>query len=152
MKLQTLAVAVAGTVLSFSVHAQSAPEKPPALNQMLQEGAVQIVETFETPKESITGYVIKQANGKHNILYGVDDYLMAGVLVDPEGSNLTAQYAKTKVPKTDYSVVAENLSNNQFIVSEGAEDAPEIYVFSDANCAFCKRFYDMSGVFQVSWH
>lgn len=141
MRRSIRVAAIAGLMLSVNANAS---DYPPALEYMVSSGAAEVVDTFETETSDLDGYVVKQPDGSHVIVYGMGDYAMAGVLVNPDGDNLTKQYSATHIPKPDHSSVGEQLAGNEFLVSEGSEDAPEIYVFSDPNCPYCKKFFTES--------
>lgn len=127
---------------TIPVSAMAEQTVPPALQMMIDSNAAELVERFDTPSPTIKGYVIEQSSGDHVIIYGVDGHAMAGVLVDEEGKNLTKRYAAKYIPEPDFSHAGEKVAQSEYLVSEGAEDAPEIYVFSDPNCPYCKRFYE----------
>lgn len=154
MKKSVLLSLFAASTLSLSA---TAAELPPALDYMIESGAANLVESFETDKEGLDGYVIKQPDGNHVIVYGMGKHSMAGVLLDEEGRNLTNRYADLYIPKPDHSDVAEDLKETNRVVTEGSADAPEMYVFADPNCGYCKRFYSQTrdlvanGELRINW-
>jgi thiol:disulfide interchange protein DsbG len=155
LKKSILALAAACSIATFPASAQQ--EIPAPLEYMVSSGSVELVKSFETEKEGLTGYVIRQNNGSQTIVYGFDEYAIAGVLINGEGENLTNRYADEHIPKPDYSSTADLLSQSEYLVTEGADDAPEMFVFSDPNCPYCKRFYQMSrqyvesGQVKINW-
>lgn len=116
-----------------------------------------VVKSFETPAPGLSGYVVKMADGKTGIVYGIGDYVIAGTLLDAKGNDLTKKYAATQLPKPDYEEMAQALAQDPYLVSEGREGAPEIYVFADPNCIFCHKFWKQTrdwvadGKVQLHW-
>jgi thiol:disulfide interchange protein DsbG len=155
VKKSFIAVAVAMTLgSSMAVAADSVPSP---IEYMISSGSVELVKTFETEKEGLNGYVIRQNDGTQTIVYGLDDYAIAGVLINADGENLTNRYAEEHIPKPDYADIAAQLAEKGSLVTEGPEGAPEMYVFSDPNCPYCKRFFEMSrpyveqGKVRINW-
>ena len=65
-------------------------------------------------------------------------------LLESDGNDLTRQYTTRYISKPTYASVAEKLSRDTHLVSEGGKNAPEIYVFADPNCIFCHKFWQQT--------
>lgn len=121
-----------------------ADETDPGIAALQDRLGFTVIKSFETPAQGVTGYVIEGGDGKTGIVYGMGEYVLSGSLLDAEGNDLTRQYAASQLPKPDYATVARALEQDPHLVSEGAEDAPEIYVFADPNCIFCHKFWQQT--------
>lgn len=156
MKKSLIALATASAVFSGIVQAEE-EQLPQPMQMIVETGAAEVVKTFDTERGDIQGYVIKQANGNHTIVYGLDDYAFAGVLLNEKGENLTNRYAAEHIPEPDLTGVAEKIMSSEHLLTEGPEGAPELYVFTDPNCPYCAKFFEMSrsyveqGKVQIHW-
>lgn len=148
-------IAVSTGVASAATAATS--DVDPGIASLQEKIGFNIIKSFETPAPGVTGYVIESGDAKTGIVYGLGDYVLSGALMDAQGKNLTEQYAASQLPKPDYGAVAELLAQDSYLVSEGPEDAPEIYVFADPNCVFCHKFWQQTrdwvaeGKVQLHW-
>ena len=153
-KMVVSAVALAASVLAFSAQA----ETPKALDMPLKNG-MKIDKSFPV-SPSLNGWVISPTNGSQppSIVYTTADgnYLLAGILVDASGQNLTQQFSETQIPKPDYSPLFAKLEKSAY-VAEGAKNPKQIiYAFMDPNCIFCHLMwkevqpYEQEGL-QVRW-
>jgi len=143
VKKSLIALATASALFSGVVQAKES-QLPQPMQMIVDSGAAEVVKTFDTERDDIQGYVIKQANGKHTIVYGLDNYAFAGVLLNEKGENLTNRYAALHVPEPDLTDVAQKIMASEYLVTEGKKGAPEIYVFTDPNCPYCAKFFEMS--------
>ncbi len=110
---------------------------PPALTYSIQQGRLKLMRTFSA-QAGMTGYLVER-NGHYGILYGRDGYLFAGELIGPDGSNLTAQYVRQYLPKTDFKNIVHALERNGHLVELGNQSAPVLYIFEDPNCIYCHK-------------
>lgn len=117
---------------------------PTALQTMLDAGVLKFVKTFETEAPGLTGIIVSQPNGQQIVLYGLDDYMVGGILMNGKGENLTQIYSDTLTDRPDISEIALKVVDDKHLVTEGADGAPEVYVFADPNCYYCEKFYELS--------
>lgn len=133
------------------------PDIDPGIAALQDRAGFSVLKSFKTPAEGVTGYVVETDDGKSGIVYGLGDYVFSGSLLDAQGNDLTRQYTVSQLPKPDYASVAKVLAQDPHLVSEGAEGAPEIYVFADPNCIFCHKFWQQTrgwvaaGKVQLHW-
>ena len=112
---------------------------PQALTLALKSGLK--LETRFKAAGGMTGWVVSEGPGKSQILFSPPDgtVLIAGVMVDAAGKNLTNEYTALYAPKLDYDKAWARLEKSAFVSEGPADDKAKsvIYVFSDANCSFC---------------
>ncbi|MGA7801831.1 MAG: thiol:disulfide interchange protein DsbG [Gammaproteobacteria bacterium] len=118
-----------------------APTLPKPLAPLAQKLGLVVVKTFKTDAQGITGYVVKNRKGQFGVVYSYKDFLISGDLLNAEGKNLTQKYAQEHIPKPDYAGVIKSLAGSPNLVSEGKPGTPEIYVFADPNCYFCRKLW-----------
>lgn len=150
-KMVISAVALAASVLAFSAQAETAT--PKALDLPLRNG-MKVDKQF-TVSPNLNGWVLSSATGgQPSIVYTTADgnYLLAGMLIDSTGQNLTQQYADQYLPKPDFAKLEKSA-----YVAEGAKNPKQIvYAFMDPNCIFCHLMwkavqpYEQEGL-QVRW-
>lgn len=148
--------AIAIAAVAFASAAHAAPPLPPVLNGAVSAG-VTVVKQFPAPS-GLTGWVLAQG-GKHSVVYTTADRktLIAGVLIDERGQNLSALHEAAQVPQPDLSAAFLKLEKSAY-VAEGATRKPKsvIYAFVDANCPYCHYLwqavqpYEAAGL-QVRW-
>lgn len=132
------------------------PAIPPVL-QNLQPQGITVVRSFPGP-DGLTGWVIK-LSGRSLVVFTTPsgNYAMNGVLVDKDGANLTQQYEQKYIQRPTPADLVALLEKDSMLVDEGQDKAPLIYVYADANCSFCNRFwtalrpYVQSGKVHVRW-
>lgn len=144
---------MAATLLSPAVGAQPVP---PVLNGAINAG-VTVVKQFPAVS-GLTGWVLSQG-GKHSIVYTTADKktLIAGVLIDERGQNLSSLHESAQVPQPDLAAAFRQLEKSAY-VAEGTVRNPKsvIYAFVDANCPYCNYMwqavqpYEAAGL-QVRW-
>ncbi|GAB3683740.1 thiol:disulfide interchange protein DsbG [Salinisphaera aquimarina] len=160
-----LAPIAQGLVLAFGLTittvwpAWSAPASnthyPKVLQDMVDAGKTQVMKQFPTDKNGLTGYLVEH-RGYQTVVYGEDGYLMLGPLYDPQGHNLSKQYARKYKPKPDVGKVIHSLDADR-MVTEGSKDAPTLYVFADPNCIYCHHLYQQveplvkAGRLRIHW-
>lgn len=116
----------------------------PGVKALQEKVGFTVIERFSTPAEGVTGYVVETGDGNTGIVYGLGDFILSGALLEGNGNDLTRQYAARYIPKPSYATVAEQLSKDAHLVSEGGKGAPEVYVFADPNCIFCHKFWQQT--------
>lgn len=133
-----------------------AEEYPKAIQGAIKSG-VKVVKQFPAAS-GMTGWVLKD-EWTTSIIYTTPDKktVVLGTLIDENGQDLNALYAKLHVPEPDLSDVYDELKRAAYVV-EGPVNNPKniIYVFVDANCPFCHftwralQAYQQAGL-QVRW-
>ncbi|MCS4504330.1 thiol:disulfide interchange protein DsbG [Arhodomonas aquaeolei] len=135
------ALVPAGLILGLSgVHAADLP----APLQSLEAQGVEIGEPFEAPG-GLTGYVIS-ARGQTVTVYVTPDneHAVIGTLLDADGNNLSQPVLDQASRAPLDPKIWDQLADSRWI-ADGAEDAGRVvYVFTDPNCPYCHRFWQMS--------
>lgn len=128
---------------------------PKVLHDMVQAGKLKVVRAFPTDKDGLTGYIVKHG-GYQTVVYSEDGYLMLGPLYGPEGQNLSKQYARKYTPQPDVGKII-NALDTDYLVTQGPDGAPALYVFADPNCIFCHKLYQQTeplvkaGKLRIHW-
>ncbi|MBH04144.1 MAG: thiol:disulfide interchange protein DsbG [Xanthomonadales bacterium] len=131
------------------------PNYPKVLRRMVDAGEIQVVKQFPTDKPGLTGYRVKR-DGYQTVVYGEDDYLMLGPLYGPKGTNLSKRYKRQHQSRPDVAQTIDGL-DSEHLITEGAADAPALYVFLDPNCIFCHKLYQQTaplvkqGKLRIHW-
>lgn len=158
MKLSRFLFTVAAFA-SVPVFAQSAPASnlPPALAAATRAG-VKIEKSFPA-LSGMTGYVLNR-QGEYSIVYSTPDNqaLVNGMLIGPDGKNMTPVYSEMHIPKPDFDGLWGSLEKSTVIATgaKGAQVKSVVYAFLDPNCVYCnlawKAFkpYEAAGL-QVRW-
>lgn len=114
---------------------------PAALKSPQFAGSMQVVKSFPGPS-GLTGWVVKEnTSNRQVILFSTADNntVMAGILMDKDGNNLSAAYGEQHIPKPDFTKVLNEINTTAATVVDGSAKAKgEITVFYDVNCGFCK--------------
>lgn len=144
MTVPCLKLSMALFLSLFAALASASPPMDPGIKALQERIGFTVTERFSTPAEGVTGYVVKTGDGKTGILYGLGDLTFSGALLESDGNDLTREYSARYIPKPTYASVAEQLSRDPHLVSEGGKDAPEVYIFADPNCIFCHKFWQQT--------
>lgn len=140
--------------LAWTVPALAA-EHPKAI-QSLEKRGVEVVKSFPAPA-GLTGYVVK-VRGQADIVYLSADkkYVLAGVMLDESGENLTTAQLREHAPKPDLNA-AWNQAEQAAWVADGANEPKNVvYAFADPFCPYCNALwkasqpYNAAGL-QVRW-
>lgn len=142
--------------LGMSTAAFAAGPTPPVLDRALGAG-LKIVRQFPAGS-GLTGWVLSQG-GNYSLVYTTADgkTLVAGVLVDGKGRNLSALHEDQYLPKPDFTAAFAQLDKSAY-VAEGSATNPKsvVYAFVDPNCPYCHFMwravqpYEAAGL-QVRW-
>jgi len=122
--------------------AWSQPENLPAPVEALVDQGLTVHERFEAP-DGLTGYAAS-AQGQPVAIYVTESgqHAIVGNLVDAEGNNLSSEPLEEFVKGPQDAAVWQRLEDSHWIL-DGSSDAPRtVYVFTDPNCPYCKRFWD----------
>lgn len=126
-------------LLTLPIMAQA--ETYPAPVEAMRERGVEVLERFDAPS-GLTGYTAL-FNGRPLALYVTEDgkHALIGSLLNAEGEDLTGAVLEEKVSRPQSKVMWEKLKDSTWI-SDGSDKAEKIvYVFTDPNCPYCKRFW-----------
>lgn len=150
----TLIAALAAAFINTAAFA--AQQTPPVLERAVGAG-IKVVRQFPATS-GLTGWVLSQGS-RHSLVYTTADgkTLVAGMLIDERGQNLSAQHEDMYIPKPDFAAAFAQLEKSAF-VAEGSVKNPKsiIYAFVDANCPYCHFMwravqpYEAAGL-QVRW-
>ncbi len=145
----------AAAIIAASPAAAADAHYPKVLQEMIEAGKLKVVKQFPTDKTGLTGYIVKHG-GYQTVVYSEDGYLMLGPLYGPQGRNLSKRYAREHTPKPDIGRIIDALDAD-YLVRQGPEDAPALYVFADPNCIFCHKLYQRTdplvkaGKLRIHW-
>ncbi|MGI2184417.1 thioredoxin fold domain-containing protein [Shewanella oncorhynchi] len=128
--------------MGFAAHA--AELAPPQLDNLIQKGVVNVVETFK--HDTLTGWLVEN-NGDHHLYWATqDDYVIAGPLIDKNGINLTSKYLEEKKPVPNYNDVFAQFEKQATYISThperaGGESKEVLYVFAEPFCGWCSKLH-----------
>lgn len=152
----TLIAALLCALLAALPGLSQAASYPPILQPYLNKG-LKVEKRFEAAS-GLTGWIVLH-QGQYSVLYTTADgkTLISGALINDQGENLTAEYARQYMPKPDLRPAFSALEKTHYI-AEGTLKDPKsvIYIFTDANCPFCHKTwqslqpYEKAGL-QVRW-
>ena len=149
----TLAVALSALVYASSGMAADTAAKPdfavpPVLEMARQSGGLEVFKSFPAVA-GMRGWVVKdKTSNQYTVVYTTADgeNLIAGMILDRSGRNLTGEYAKEFLPVADHSAAFKAFSQGGDAtgVTVGAPAAKaEITVLFDANCGYCKLIHKL---------
>lgn len=148
--------AASASLLLASAHALAAEDYPKQIQVAINAG-MKVIKTFPAAS-GLTGWVLSQGS-RNSVVFTTADKktLLAGALIDENGTNLSAQYEEKYVPKPETAALYQALEKSSYVV-EGTIKNPKsvLYIFVDANCPFCHytwkalQAYEKAGV-QARW-
>ncbi|TDQ37281.1 thiol:disulfide interchange protein DsbG [Thiopseudomonas denitrificans] len=139
MKLTRIAALVALSGLASIASAQDYP----APIEAMQAKGVEILDTFNAPG-GLEGYAAIY-HGRPLAIYLTSDkqHAIIGSLLDASGNDLTSPVIDEKINRPQSKVIWSKLEKDSHWVSEGSKQADKVvYVFTDPNCPYCKRFWN----------
>ena len=117
---------------------------PDVLRGAQASNNLKVIKEF-TAVSGLQGWVIKDGReGKDVVIYTTEDgkVLVAGMLLDAKGENLTSKFSEMHVPKPDYTPAFNAFQKEAATVLVGDPKASaEVTVLLDVNCGFCKIFH-----------
>ena len=127
-------------LLTLPILAQA--ETYPAPVEAMRERGVEILERFDAPS-GLTGYTALY-NGRPLALYVTSDgqHTLIGSLLDAKGEDLTGAVLEEKVSRPQSKVMWEKLQGSSWIADGSDKAEKTVYVFTDPNCPYCKRFWN----------
>lgn len=136
-----------------------AANKLPAPLQLAVQGGMKVERQFDA-EGGLTGWVLSQGVGKYMIAYTPPggEVLMAGMLRNAKGEDLSKTYMAKYAPTPDYSKYWSRLEKMETINTgaQGSAVKSVIYAFMDPNCIYCHfawkalTYYEAAGL-QVRW-
>ncbi len=119
-----------------------ADEDWPAPIQSLQAQGLEIHAEFEAPG-GLTGYAASYPTGEVAIYLTPDgEHAIVGTLVDAEGNDLSEAALDEHVRAAEFAEVWERLEQSHWILDGDAEAPRVVYTFTDANCPYCRQFWE----------
>jgi len=144
-----LAALALGAMMSTAQAAQPLTpyqgELPTVLKFATASASLEVFKKFEAA-EGLDGWVVKdKASGKPVVIYTTKDgsKMLAGMMIDQSGKNLTAEYTETHVPPPDYGPAYTDFTQAPSVLVGSEKAKAEITVAFDANCGFCKLIHKM---------
>lgn len=118
---------------------------PPALQYAAANGGLVVFKKFPAAG-NLDGWVVQdKASGKNIIIYSSKDgeALIAGMMLDKNGKNLSAAYAEANIPTQDYSAALADFKDAAQVVVGSPKAKAEMYLVFDANCGYCKLMHKL---------
>ena len=139
-------VAPAAPAVAAVLTVAAVPKLPVVLAMLQGQGGMTVLKSFKAAG-GLTGWVVHaEHSGETTIVYTSPDgeVLLAGLLLDKTGHNLTNIYVAEHVPKQDYSpayqaFAADKDSAGVWVGS--AKAIATLTVVMDANCGYCKLMH-----------
>lgn len=145
--MRKLLSAIALSTIGLAAHAATAttPGQPykgelPAVLQFAKGSGLEIYNKFPA-QGGLDGWVVKdQGSGKQVVIYTSADgnVMLAGMMLDKSGKNLTAEYTEQFVAPPDYSAALADFNKAASVMIGKSSAKAELTVAFDPNCGFCK--------------
>lgn len=142
-RLSLGAFALLGLAISTTCMAGGSSPTPLALIPIVGAG-YRLVRSFPAVS-GLTGWVVSAPNGTEEVLYTTagGKTVIAGILSNEQGQNLTRQYAALYEKAPDLNRLWPAI-NSTYQVTEGprtGDPRHQIWVVMDPNCAFCHELW-----------
>ena len=123
--------------------AVAAPQWPAPIRNLEGKGLT-IVEAFDAPG-GMTGYAARAGNRPLTLYLTPDrEHVIIGPMLDADGKNLSQEVLDATITQPDIQSAWPKLEKSNW-VADGDDDAKRvIYVFSDPNCPYCHKFYEVA--------
>ncbi len=127
-------------VLTLSSLAHADDARPPVLDVLASHGITNLQE-FKVGGD-IRGFAGIADDGPVTIYVTKDGNAIVGTRINAKGESIDAKTAQDLVAKPLNDATWKRLGSAKW-VPDGRADAPRVvYVFTDANCPWCHRFWD----------
>jgi thiol:disulfide interchange protein DsbG len=114
----------------------------PAPVQALSAQGLEIHAEFEAPG-GLTGFAASYPSGEVAIYLTPDgEHAIVGTLVDAEGNDLSEAALDEHVRAAQFAEVWKRLEQSHWILDGDAEAPRVVYTFTDANCPYCRQFWE----------
>lgn len=130
---------------------------PKVLASMPGAQNIKVLKKISLHKYNLIAWVTK-ANGRVSVMYTDptgSKYMFLGLLIGPDGRNITKQLVEKYSPSPNYHKVYESIKGRQMI--HDGDKGPLVYVFFDPNCIFCHKLWTdtraavKKGELQIDW-
>ena len=123
--------------------AVAAPQWPAPIRNLEGKGLT-IVEAFDAPG-GMTGYAARAGNRPLTLYLTPDrEHVIIGLMLDADGKNLSQEVLDATITQPDIQSAWPKLDKSNW-VADGDDDAKRvIYVFTDPNCPYCHKFYEVA--------
>lgn len=133
---------IAGALFSgLSSQAMAGDVPPPQLNKLIEQGAVEVIESFK--HDSFTGWLVKNG-GEHHLYWATpDNYVVAGPLIDKKGINITSKFLEAKKPVPNYDKTFAEFEEEATFISTHPNGGANgvMYVFAEPFCGWCSKLH-----------
>lgn len=122
---------------------------------MSQSANMKVIREFKGPS-GLVGLVIEQ-NGEYTVMYATADRktLIAGILMDARGNNLTAEDSLKEVPKQSSTTTTINNLTKAYIIKTGSiKPKVSLYAVFRPTCDMCHMFYNLTKYYpdlEIKW-
>lgn len=150
-KRKLLAAVILSVTAVSAFAAKSAPltpytgKLPPALQFAKTQGGLEVFKKFPAAG-GLDGWVVQdKSSGKDIIVYSTKDgeALIAGMMLDKNGKNLSGAYSDEHIPAPDYSEALTAFKSAPSVLVGSAKAKAEMVVLFDVNCGFCKVMHKL---------
>jgi thiol:disulfide interchange protein DsbG len=150
-KRKLLTAAILSVTALSAVAAKVEPLKPytgtlPAALQVAKTGgALEIFKKFPAAG-NMDGWVVQdKSSGKNVIVFTSKDgeALVAGLMLDKAGKNLSTTYSEAHIPEPDYSEALAEFKSAPSVVVGNPKAKAELVIVFDANCGYCKMMHKL---------
>lgn len=118
---------------------------PAALQFAKTQGGLEVFKKFPAAG-GMDGWVVQdKSSGKDIIVYSSKDgeALIAGMMLDKNGKNLSGTYADEHIPAPDYSEALAAFKSAPNVLAGNPKAKAEMVVLFDVNCGFCKVMHKL---------
>lgn len=118
---------------------------PAPLQFASTQGGLEVYKKFQAAG-GLDGWVVQdKSSAKNIIVYTTKDgeALIAGMMLDKNGKNLSGAYSEAYIPEPDYSEALAAFKSAAAVVEGKAKAKAEMVIVYDANCGFCKMMHKL---------
>nr|WP_300306294.1 thiol:disulfide interchange protein DsbG [Halomonas sp.] len=135
-------IALASAAFGLLPTATALAKDYPAPLEALEQEGLEIFGEFDAPG-GLTGYAASHQGQPMTVFVTPDgEHAIVGNLIDSEANNLSNEPLERLVQGPQDKATWQQLENSAWI-ADGNENAERIvYVFTDPNCPYCKKFWE----------
>lgn len=146
--MRKLLTAIALSTAALAAQAATPTAQPykgelPTVLQFAKGSGLEIYNKFPA-QGGLDGWIVKdQGSGKQVVIYTSADgsVMLAGMMLDKTGKNLTAEYTEQFVAPPDYSAALADFNKAASVMVGKSSAKAELTVAFDPNCGFCKLLH-----------